>query len=138
MVFGLIVTNGEFGMATIKHVIMTWQQQLVLLHKISLFNTDSRDNRSTIYRCCKIIIGYMSYLLPFVVMGFTLISVGPPASLQTICTTMNAPFLLNNSIPAKVNMTEMFQMRLKSNRTSCAMYGAAQSGPKYLKGKIRP
>ena len=127
MFFGLIVTNGEFGITTIKHVIMTWQQQLVLLHDMSLFKTDSRDNRSTIYRCFQMVIGYMSYLLPFAVMGFTLISAGPPGSLQTICKNMNAPFLLNNSIPAKVNMPEMFQMRLKSNRTSCAMYWAAQN-----------
>jgi len=65
----------------------------------------------------------MTYLLPFAVTGFAVIYAGPPGSLQTICTKMNAPFLLNNSIPTEVNMTEMFQMRLKSERTSCAMYG---------------
>jgi len=129
VLFGLIVTNGEFGMTTIKHVIMTWQQQLVLLHNISLFNTDSTDNHSTIYRCFKRLIAYMAYLLPFAVTGFALISVGPPGSLQTICKQMNTPFLLNNNIPAEVNMEEMFKNRLKSNRTSCAMYGAAQLRP---------
>ena len=128
MLFGLIVTNGEFGIATIKHVIMTWQQQLVIIHDISLFHTDSRDNRSTVYRCFKLVIGYLAYLLPFVVTGLALIYAGPVGSLQTICTKMNAPFLLNNSIPAKVNMTEMFQMRLKSDRTSCAMYGPYSMG----------
>jgi len=40
VLFGLIVTNGEFGITTFKHVIMTWQQQLVIIHDISLFNTD--------------------------------------------------------------------------------------------------
>ena len=128
MLFGLIVTNGEFGKTTIKHVIMTWQRQLVLLHDVSLFNTDSTDNQSTVYRCFKRLIAYMAYLLPFAVTGFALISVGPPGSLQTICKKMNAPFLLNNSIPTEVNMEEMFNMRLKSDRTSCAMYGAAQLG----------
>ena len=36
MMFGLIVTNGEFEMTTLIHVIMTWQQQLVHLHNVSL------------------------------------------------------------------------------------------------------
>ena len=97
--------------------------------------TDSTDNRSTIYRCFKLLLAYIAYLLPFAVTGFALISAGPPESLQTICTQMKAPFLLNNSIPTEVNMKKMFKKRRKSDRTSCAMYGAAQMGPNIQRGK---
>ena len=100
LIFGLIVTNGKFGINTIKHVIMVMQQESVILHNISLFNSNSDNGRSLSRRCLDLVIGYFFYLVPIVSFGFYLLFAAPTGSLQTICTKMNAPFLLNNSIPA--------------------------------------
>ena len=122
IVFGLTVTNGKFGINTIKHVIMAMQQELVILHNISLFNSNYDKQRSFCRRCFDLVIGYLFYLVPIGSFGFCLLFAAPQGSLQTICSKMNATFLLNNSIPAEVDMEEMFQMRLESYRRSSIIH----------------
>ena len=119
IIFGLIITNGKFGINTIKHVVMMMQQESVILHNISLFNSNSDKRKSIFRRCFDLVIGYLFYLVPIGSFGFLLLFAAPRAPLETICTKMNATFLLNNSIPAEVDMEEMFQKRLKSDRRSC-------------------
>ena len=117
----MIVTNGKCGINTTKHVIMTIQQQSVVLHNISLFNSNTDNQKSVCRRCFDLVLGYFCYLIPISAFGFLLLFSAPTGSLQTICTKMNATFLLNNNIPAAVNMTEMFEMRTKSDRRSCTI-----------------
>ena len=117
----MIVTNGKCGINTTKHVIMTIQQQSVVLHNIALFNSNTDNQKSFCRRRFDLVLGYLFYLMPIATFGFLLLFAAPTESLQTICTKMDAPFLLDNSIPAAVNMTEMFEMRKKSDRRGCTI-----------------
>ena len=105
---GFVLTNDKFAMETVKHLLLSMRHQLVVLHNLSLFDSNPKGRTNIFPRSFKLIIGYIIYLIPTAICGLVILFSG---STSDICTELKAPFLLDNNFAPTVDMPEMYKMR---------------------------
>ena len=93
----------------INHILQSMRYQLVVLYDLSLFKEQNKPDQKSSWRgVVRIVIGYFSYVLPMVAL-ITLSIRGQGE--WTVCTSLNAPFLLDNEVVPVVNISNLYQSR---------------------------
>ena len=108
MMLGLALTNRKLNKDTVRHVLKSMKNQLVIIHDLRLFETSTSKKANFIGQVGKLVVGYFAYILPVCLVGYFFLLT---SSESFICQDMKAPFLLNNSFPPAVNMNDLYELR---------------------------
>ena len=119
LLLGLCVGNRSISISNIREIFLTTKIQLVLIYDTSIFYKNKYSNK--LFGALRLAVGYFLYILPAMLIGILLLVC---SSTSFICQEMEAPFLLNNKINSKENMTHLYEKR----RENCDEWGYCDDG----------
>lgn len=97
MLFGLILTE-KINKESLLGLFKQMEFQLVVIYDLNLFKMGNKYKINIL----KVIFGYLVYVLPIGAVGFAMLFGNTTKGFYT---DLKAPFLLDNSIPAEVNIS---------------------------------